>query len=170
MKVKEMVRDNKVKWAIACVIIGLVFAVGITLVSCSGIASVGGIGANQAVADAADGVVEPKQSLLGKRRMTRRGQRRPRAYPATKQQPRVKLRLPRVLPRMHNIKGLRANQKETQQFRPRAPHRRNGWRTQSAYGKPGLKAFPFIARWRSPSATSAEPTLPATPPPMRKST
>lgn len=63
---------------------------------------------------------KPKQSLLGKRRMTRRGQRRPRAYPATKQQPRVKLRLPRVLPRMHNIKGLRANQKETQQFRPRA--------------------------------------------------
>ncbi len=58
MKVKEMVRDNKVKWAIACVIIGLVFAVGITLVSCSGIASVGGIGANQAVADAAGGVVE----------------------------------------------------------------------------------------------------------------
>lgn len=58
MKVKEMVRDNKVKWAIACVIIGLVFAVGIALVSCSGIASVGGIGANQAVADAADGVVE----------------------------------------------------------------------------------------------------------------
>lgn len=55
MKVKEMVRDNKGKWAIACVVLGLTFAVGITLVSCSGIDSVGGIGARQAVADAAGG-------------------------------------------------------------------------------------------------------------------
>ncbi len=36
--------------------------------------------------------------------MTSTGWRRPRAYPATKQQPRVKLHLPRVLPRMRNVK------------------------------------------------------------------
>lgn len=58
MKVKEMVRDSKSKWTIACVVLGLTFAVGITLVSCSDIVSVGGIGANQAVADAAGGVVD----------------------------------------------------------------------------------------------------------------
>lgn len=58
MKVKEMVRGNKRKWATTCVVLGLVLAVGITLVSCSGIASVGGIGANQAVADAAGSVVD----------------------------------------------------------------------------------------------------------------
>lgn len=58
MKIREAVRDNRCKWAIACVVLGLALAVGITLVSCSGIASVGGIGANQAVADAAGGVVE----------------------------------------------------------------------------------------------------------------
>lgn len=44
--------------AITCVVIGLALVLGIGLVSCSGIASVGEIGANQAVADAAGGVVE----------------------------------------------------------------------------------------------------------------
>ena len=180
MKVKEMVRDNKVKWAIACVIIGLVFAVGITLVSCSGIASVGGIGANQAVADAADGVVEnvdlpeAETESIGQEADDETGTEKAESISGDEATAQGKAAPSQGSARMHNIKGLRANQKETQQFRPRAPHRRNGWRTQSAYGsltgKPGLKAFPFIARWRSPSATSAEPTLPATPPPMRKST
>ncbi len=58
MKVRGIVRDNKCKWAIACVALGLMLAIGIALVSCSGIAGVGGIGANQAVADAVGGVVE----------------------------------------------------------------------------------------------------------------
>ena len=58
MKIREMVRGNKGKWTIACVVIGLAFAVGITFVSCSGVASVGGMGASQAVADAAGSVVD----------------------------------------------------------------------------------------------------------------
>lgn len=58
MKIREMAGSKKVKLAITCVVIGLVLVLGIGLVSCSGIASVGEIGANQAVADAAGGVVE----------------------------------------------------------------------------------------------------------------
>lgn len=58
MKIREIVRGNKGKWTIACVVLGLTFAVGITLVSCSSIASIGGIDANQAVADAAVGVID----------------------------------------------------------------------------------------------------------------
>ena len=49
---------SKGKLAIICIVIGLALVLGIGLVSCSGIASVGEIGANQAVADAAGGVVE----------------------------------------------------------------------------------------------------------------
>lgn len=58
MTIREMAESNKGKLAIACTVIGLALAVSMTLVSCSGIASVGEIGANQAVADAAGGVVE----------------------------------------------------------------------------------------------------------------
>lgn len=58
MIIRENVRGNMGKWTIACAIIGLTFAVGITLVSCSGIASNGEMGANQAVADAAGSVAE----------------------------------------------------------------------------------------------------------------
>ena len=54
----EMAGSKNVKPAITCVVIGLALVLGIGLVSCSGIASVGEIGANQAVADAAGGVVE----------------------------------------------------------------------------------------------------------------
>lgn len=50
--------SSKGKLAIICIVIGLALVLGIGLVSCSGIASVGEIGANQAVADAAGGVVE----------------------------------------------------------------------------------------------------------------
>lgn len=58
MTIGEMARNKNVKPAITCVVIGLALVLGIGLVSCSGIASVGEIGANQAVADAAGGVVE----------------------------------------------------------------------------------------------------------------
>lgn len=58
MTIGEMVESKNVKPAITCVVIGLALVLGIGLVSCSGIASVGEIGANQAVADAAGGVVE----------------------------------------------------------------------------------------------------------------
>ena len=58
MTIREMAESKNVKPAITCVVIGLALVLGIGLVSCSGIASVGEIGANQAVADAAGGVVE----------------------------------------------------------------------------------------------------------------
>lgn len=58
MKIREMAGSKKVKLAITCAVIGLVLVLGIGLVSCSGVASVGGIGANQAVADAAGSMVE----------------------------------------------------------------------------------------------------------------
>ena len=58
MTIGEMAGSKNVKPAITCVVIGLALVLGIGLVSCSGIASVGEIGANQAVADAAGGVVE----------------------------------------------------------------------------------------------------------------
>ena len=58
MIVRETVRGNKGKWTIVCVVIGLTFAVAISLVSCSGVASVGGVGASQAVADAAGSGVD----------------------------------------------------------------------------------------------------------------
>ncbi len=50
--------SSKGKLAIICIVIGLALILGIGLVSCSGIASVGEVGANQAVTDAAGGVVE----------------------------------------------------------------------------------------------------------------
>lgn len=58
MIIREIVGSNKGKWTIACAIIGLTFAVGITLVSCSGIASSGETGANQTIADVAGGAAE----------------------------------------------------------------------------------------------------------------
>lgn len=58
MTIGEMAGSKNVKPTITCVVIGLALVLGIGLVSCSGIASVGEIGANQAVADAAGGVVE----------------------------------------------------------------------------------------------------------------
>lgn len=58
MTIGEMAGSKNVKPAITCVVIGLALVLGIGLVSCSGIASVGEMGANQAVADAAGGVVE----------------------------------------------------------------------------------------------------------------
>lgn len=58
MTIGEMAGSKNVKLAITCVVIGLALVLGIGLVSCSGIASVREIGANQAVADAAGGVVE----------------------------------------------------------------------------------------------------------------
>lgn len=70
--------SSKGKLAIICIVIGLALVLGIGLVSCSGIASVGEIGANQAVADAAGGVVEDvdlpeaETDLLAKRRWTTR--------------------------------------------------------------------------------------------------
>ena len=179
MKVKEMVRDNKVKWAIACVIIGLVFAVGITLVSCSGIASVGGIGANQAVADAADGVVEnvdlpeAETESIGQEADDETGTEKAESISGDEATAQGK-----AAPSQGSAEDAQ-HQRSTGEPKgnsavPSQSASQKKWRTQSAYGsltgKPGLKAFPFIARWRSPSATSAEPTLPATPPPMRKST
>lgn len=62
MTIGEMAGSKNVKPAITCVVIGLALVLGIGLVSCSGIASVGEIGANQAVADAAGGVVEDVDS------------------------------------------------------------------------------------------------------------
>lgn len=53
-----MTGSSKEKLAIACAVVGLALALGIGLVSCSGIASIGEIGANQAVTDTADGMVE----------------------------------------------------------------------------------------------------------------
>lgn len=58
MTIGEMAGSKNVKPTITCVVIGLALVLGIGLVSCSGIASVGEIGANQAVADAAGGVIE----------------------------------------------------------------------------------------------------------------
>lgn len=58
MTIGEMAGSKNVKLAITCVVIGLALVLGIGLVSYSGIASVREIGANQAVADAAGGVVE----------------------------------------------------------------------------------------------------------------
>ena len=58
MTIGETAGSKNVKPAITCVVIGLALVLGFGLVSCSGIASVGEIGANQAVADAAGGVVE----------------------------------------------------------------------------------------------------------------
>lgn len=58
MAIREMAVSKSGKLAIICAVIGLALVLGIGLVSCSGIASVGEIGANQAVADAAGGVVE----------------------------------------------------------------------------------------------------------------
>ena len=58
MTIGETAGSKNGKPAITCVVIGLMLVLGIGLVSCSGITSVGGIGANQAVADATGGVVE----------------------------------------------------------------------------------------------------------------
>ena len=58
MKISEKTGGKKGKLAITCAVIGLALILGAALVSCSGIASVGEIGADQAVADAAGGVVE----------------------------------------------------------------------------------------------------------------
>ena len=58
MTIREMAESKMGKPAITCVVIGLALVLGIGLVFCSGIASVGEIGANQAVADAAGSVVE----------------------------------------------------------------------------------------------------------------
>ena len=58
MKISEKTGGKKGKLAITCAVIGLALILGAALVSCTGIASVGEIGADQAVADAAGGVVE----------------------------------------------------------------------------------------------------------------
>lgn len=58
MKISEKTGGKKGKLAITCAVIGLALILSAALVSCSGIASVGEIGADQAVADAAGGVVE----------------------------------------------------------------------------------------------------------------
>ena len=58
MKISKKTGGKKGKLAITCAVIGLALILGAALVSCSGIASVGEIGADQAVADAAGGVVE----------------------------------------------------------------------------------------------------------------
>ena len=58
MKISEKTGGKKGKLAITCAVIGLALILGAALVSCSGIASVGEIGADQAVADAAGGVVK----------------------------------------------------------------------------------------------------------------
>lgn len=58
MTIGEMAGSKNVKLAITCVVIGMTLVLDIGLVSCPGIASVREIGANQAVADAAGGVVE----------------------------------------------------------------------------------------------------------------
>lgn len=58
MTIGEMAGSKNVKPTITCVAIGLALVLGIGLVSCSGIASVGEIGANQAVADVAGGAAE----------------------------------------------------------------------------------------------------------------
>ena len=58
MKISEKTGGKKGKLAITCAVIGLALILCAALVSCSGIASVGEIGADQAVADAAGGVVE----------------------------------------------------------------------------------------------------------------
>ena len=62
MKISEKTGGKKGKLAITCAVIGLALILCAALVSCSGIASVGEIGADQAVADAAGGVVEDVDS------------------------------------------------------------------------------------------------------------
>lgn len=157
MTIGEMAGSKNVKPAITCVVIGLALVLGIGLVSCSGIASVGEIGANQAVADAAGGVVEDvdlpeaETEPIGQEAHDgHRDGKEPRANPATKQQAMVKLHYPKVLLRIHNAKVLQADQKTIPQLRPRAFRRRLGWRKLSAYGSSterlGLRAFPSMAR------------------------
>lgn len=105
MTIREMAEGKMGKLTIICTVIGLVLVLGNGLVSCSRVANVGGIDANQAVANASDGVVEnvdlpePKQNLMTKTWMTVQGRKRSRAYSATKQQAMMKLRIPRALSR-----------------------------------------------------------------------
>ena len=58
MTIIEKAGSKKGKLTITCITIGLALVLGVALVSCSGVAGVGEIGANQAVADAAGGVAE----------------------------------------------------------------------------------------------------------------
>lgn len=156
MTIGEMAGSKNVKLAITCVVIGLALVLGIGLVSCSGIASVREIGANQAVADAAGGVVEDvglpeaETELISQEMDDGTGTERPRTYPATKQQAMVKLHYPKVLLRIRNAKVLQADQKTIPQLRPRASRKRSGWKKRSASGSSierlGLRAFPSTAR------------------------
>lgn len=104
MTIRETARQKR-GLTITYAVIGLALVLGNGLVSCSGITNVGGIDANQAVANASDGLVEnvdlpePKQNLMTKTWMTAQGRKRSRAYSATKQRTMMKLRIPRALSR-----------------------------------------------------------------------
>lgn len=58
MKISDLTRSDNGKLAVVCMALAVMLALGLALVSCAGDVSAGGIGANRAVADAANEAVE----------------------------------------------------------------------------------------------------------------
>jgi len=58
MEISDLTRSDKGKLAAVCAALAVMLALGVALVSCSGVVSAGGIGASHAIADATDGAIE----------------------------------------------------------------------------------------------------------------